>query len=147
MKGFRDAYDGAIAYLDSQLDALFRAIDSTPRLSNTIVIVTSDHGEQFGEHGLLDHVNSVYLSLLHVPLVIVGPGVAAGQRTAEPVSLRDVAATILDAAGVTGTTLPGQSLLSRAEASDTDNATILLSEVEKAIRVPILSGTRHSGGA
>jgi arylsulfatase A-like enzyme len=134
VKGFRDAYDEALAYLDSQLDALFRAIDSTPRLRNTFVIVTSDHGEHFGEHGLLDHVNSVYLSLLHVPLVIVGPGIAAGQRTEEPVSLRDVAATILEAAGVTGTSLPGESLLSRAAATDTGTDPLLLSEVEKAMR-------------
>jgi arylsulfatase A-like enzyme len=131
---FRDAYDEAIAYLDSELDALFGALASTPRLSNTIVIITSDHGEQFGEHRLLDHANSVYLSLLHVPLVIVGPGVPAGQRTPEPVSLRDIAATILDAAGVTGTTLPGQSLLSHAAASDTDSVSLLLAEVERTVK-------------
>jgi arylsulfatase A-like enzyme len=131
---FRDAYDESIAYLDSELDALFGAIASTPRLSNTIVIITADHGEQFGEHRLLDHANSVYLPLLHVPLVIVGPGVPAGQRAAEPVSLRDVAATILEAAGVTGTPLPGQSLLSQAAASDTDNATLLVAEVERTVK-------------
>jgi len=134
LNGFRDAYDESIAYLDSELDALFRAIASTPRLRDTIVIVTSDHGEQFGEHELLDHANSVYLPLLHVPLVIVGPGVAAGQRTAEPVSLRNIAATIVDAAGVSGSSFPGQSLLPGAIGADTDNVTWLLAEVEKTVK-------------
>ena len=131
---FRDAYDEAIAYLDSQLEHLFRAIESTPRLRNTVVIVTSDHGEQFGEHGLLDHSNSLYLPLLHVPLVIAGPGVAGGQRVEEPVSLRDVAATILQLAGLTESNVPGQSLLSRSSASAEANDPILLAEAERTLR-------------
>jgi arylsulfatase A-like enzyme len=131
---FRDAYDEAIAYLDSQLEHLFRAIESTPRLEDTVVIITSDHGEQFGEHGLLDHSNSLYLPLLHVPLVIAGPGVGAGQRVEGPVSLRDVAVTILQLTGVTESDVPGESLLSRASTAADAGDPVLLAEAERTMK-------------
>ncbi|HSR91231.1 MAG TPA: sulfatase-like hydrolase/transferase, partial [Gemmatimonadales bacterium] len=68
---------------------------------NTIVIITSDHGEQFGEHELLGHGNSLYAQVLHVPLVIVyPPKVPAGAIVAPPVGLRDIPTTVLDLAGL-----------------------------------------------
>ena len=90
-----NAYDASIAYMDSQLGRLFGELAAMGRLRNTIVIVASDHGEQQGEHHLFGHLNSLYEPLLHVPLVIVGPGIPAG-RVAGPVSLRDLPATIQD---------------------------------------------------
>jgi arylsulfatase A-like enzyme len=70
-------------------------------LDNTIVIVASDHGEQLGEHGLYNHNNSLYLPLLHVPLLVLDPSQEpARRRVTEVVSLRDVAATVLDLVGV-----------------------------------------------
>jgi len=66
-------------------------------LENTVVIVTSDHGEQFGEHGLMYHVNSLYRQLLQVPLLILLPNsIPAGERVHDAVSLRDLPATIMD---------------------------------------------------
>src|SRR5262249_30983432 len=80
LKAMVDSYDGTLAYLDSQLELLFSALESQGILENTLVIITSDHGEEFGEHGLLDHGNSLYLASVHVPLVIHFPGrVPAGQ--------------------------------------------------------------------
>ena len=78
----------------------------------TLLIVTSDHGEGLGEHGLFDHGESLYRPEIHVPLMIVLP---AGQRTTgvvrEPVSLRDLPATILDLVGLSaGSPFPGRSL-------------------------------------
>lgn len=92
-----DAYDGTIAFLDQHLGRLFDELRKRGLLQNTLIVVTSDHGEQFGEHGLFAHANSLYRQLLHVPLVIALPGeVPAGRSLREPVSLRDIPATVLD---------------------------------------------------
>ena len=90
----RDAYDGAIAYLDHELGRLLAELRERGLLDDTLLIVTSDHGESLGEHGLMSHGNSLYLTLLRVPLVIVHPArIPAGRSIAEPVSLRDIPAT------------------------------------------------------
>ena len=106
-----DGYDGAISYLDVQIDSLLNALDRRGRLANTIVILTADHGEQFGEHGLIQHGNSLYLPLLHVPLAIWSPGrVPAGLRIGQPNSLRHLAATIADLVGADRSSLGGRPL-------------------------------------
>jgi arylsulfatase A-like enzyme len=107
-----DAYDGAIAYTDSQLDRLLRDLAEQQLLDNTLLIVTSDHGEQLGEHGLYNHGNSMYRPLMHVPLVMRFPGrVAAGVRVPQPVSLRNIPRTVLDLLAATDDTrFPGFSL-------------------------------------
>jgi arylsulfatase A-like enzyme len=115
----RDAYDGAIAYLDDRLDALMRELASRGLLDETIVVVTSDHGEEFLEHGTMSHSNSLYLPSLHVPLVIHAPGRVAAGRVAEPVSLRDLTATIVELAGAEAHPFPGSSL-AQARAAQTD---------------------------
>ena len=81
-------------------------------LDRTLLIVTSDHGEGMGEHDLFEHGESLYRPEIHVPLLIVLP---SGQRATgvvrEPVSLRDLPATILDLAGMgEGSSFPGRSL-------------------------------------
>jgi len=93
-------YRGAIRYLDEQVDLLLHELDRRGVLSNTIVVITSDHGELFGEHKLSGHGNGLYLPLLHVPFVVLAPGRAApGTRIASAVSLRDLPATLLDLVG------------------------------------------------
>lgn len=108
----RDAYDDCIAYLDHELGALFDALEKRDALDNTIVIVTSDHGEHLGEHSLYGHGVSLYEPELHVPLVIVPPaGGPRGARIADCVSLRDLPATVLDLLGNTeASVFPGRSL-------------------------------------
>lgn len=92
-----DAYDGAIAYLDQELDALFTELHRRGIADNTLVVLTSDHGEEFAEHGLVTHGQSLYLSSLHVPLLVRYPGeTPRGVRVRQPGSLRDVPATITD---------------------------------------------------
>ena len=104
-------YDGSIAYLDSQLGELFRELDRRHLLENTLIIVTADHGEEFAEHGLMDHGNSLYRLSVHVPLVIRFSGhVPAGRRITAPVSLRNLAATVLELVNVDRSALPGRSL-------------------------------------
>src|SRR5262249_3466064 len=92
-----DAYDGALSYLDEQLGILLDKLKNQHLLENTLIVVTSDHGEQFGEHGLFDHANSLYRPLLHVPLVIsYPPRVPASIRISHPVTLVNLPSTILD---------------------------------------------------
>lgn len=106
-----DRYDGAISYADAMIGRLAQQLQQRGVLDNTILVVTSDHGEQFGEHGLTTHGNSLYLELLHVPLLIRAPErVVAGRRIRQVVSVRDIPATILDLAEVTDPRIEGTSL-------------------------------------
>jgi arylsulfatase A-like enzyme len=91
-----DVYDDSIAALDRNLEVLLRELDRRGVLQDTLVIVTSDHGEHLGDHGLFFHGCSLYRQLVQVPLVIVGPDVPAGRAVADPVSLRDVPATVIE---------------------------------------------------
>ena len=97
----RDSYDSCIAYLDQELGRLFAELEGRGLLDNTLVIVTSDHGEQFNEHRLTGHGNSLYGSLIHVPLLIFPPSrEPAGRVVTAPVSLRSLAATMVDPLGL-----------------------------------------------
>jgi arylsulfatase A-like enzyme len=109
-----DAYEGAIAYLDSEIGRLLDTLERLDERSDTIVIITSDHGEQFGEHGLFDHGTSLYRPLVEVPLVIFpADDNSRGVRIEEPVTLCDLPATIMDLVGISDQTVfPGNSLRS-----------------------------------
>jgi arylsulfatase A-like enzyme len=107
----RDSYDDCIAFLDRQVGALLDDLDRRGVLRDTVVIVTSDHGEEFGEHGVFNHGYSLYLHEVHVPLLVISPTVPAGRAVAEPVSLRDLPATVVDLLGLAaGAPFPGRSL-------------------------------------
>jgi len=109
-----NAYDGSIAYLDHQIGLLLDQLASRNLLDHTLVVITADHGEEFGEHGLYDHGYTLYRTALQVPLVIVARDrVPEATRVAAPISLRDVPATIVNAIGLgPGAPFPGQSLAS-----------------------------------
>lgn len=123
-----DRYDAAIASLDQDLGHLFRELESRGLLANTVVIIAADHGEQLGEHGLDDHGNSLYFQLLHVPFIIVGGSAPAGLRVTEPVSLRDLPATVLAFAGAPQR-LQGQPLQRLWSGGTADS--VLVAEVER----------------
>ena len=91
-----DAYDNCLASLDDQVGKLLTFLASRPEWSNTIVIITSDHGEAFGEHGAYNHGWNLYRETVHVPLVIFGPGVPAGTRLTDTVPVRKLFPTVLD---------------------------------------------------
>src|SRR5262249_39877541 len=107
-----DAYDGALAYLDDRLNALFTALKERNLWNNTLVVITADHGEEFGEHRTFGHGNSLYLTSLQVPLIMSFPArMPAATRVNTPISLRDLPATIADVLGFNdGTRFPGASL-------------------------------------
>jgi arylsulfatase A-like enzyme len=110
-----DGYDDGIAYLDDQLGRLFAALDSRGLLENTLIIVTSDHGELHGEHSVYGHGSHLYREVARVPLLIVGPTrVPHGTTVADPVSLRDLPSTTVDLLGFEGPSpFPGRSLARR----------------------------------
>ncbi len=107
-----DAYDNCIRYLDEQLGQLFDELESRGVLGNTLVVITADHGEGLGEHGLFEHGVSLYAQEVHVPLLILLPGRQAANRTVkEVVSLRDLPSTIIAAVGLDAASpFPGSSL-------------------------------------
>jgi arylsulfatase A-like enzyme len=106
-----NAYDGGIAYADDQLGKLIDALARRGLLANTLLVVTSDHGEAFGEHGLVAHANALYFPLIHVPLLFRWPGhLPAGVRVARPVSTKNIGATILALLHSPARDFPGQSL-------------------------------------
>ena len=107
-----DTYDDCLAFLDRQLGILLEELKARGVLENTLVILTADHGEHLGDHLLFFHGCSLYRQLVQVPLVIVEPDKAVtGQVVTEPVSLRDLPATVADLVGSGQVeTFPGRSL-------------------------------------
>ena len=93
-------YLGEVESVDERVGYLLRALELSGRAADTLVVFTSDHGEGFGEHGSFLHGETLYDELLHVPLIVAGPGVRAGQRLATPVSLVDVMPTLAELLGV-----------------------------------------------
>ena len=88
-------YEAAIAYQDEQLRGLFAELEKRGKLANTLVIVTSDHGEEFSEHGVMRHGNSLYRASVHVPLVVTFRNhLQSGRVVSTPVSLRSIAASL-----------------------------------------------------
>lgn len=131
-----DGYDDCIAYLDEHLGRLFDSLEQRGVLQNTLVIVTADHGEAFGDHELYGHASSLYDSEIHVPLLIMGPrGVPRGLSAPASATLRDLPATIADLLGHgSRSPFPGVSMARHwADPSTLANtpAGTLFSEVEK----------------
>jgi len=96
----RQKYDAEIAQLDDILKGFFGFLEKNGLRDETLVVITSDHGEEYGEHGGALHGRSQYQELLAIPLILRGPGVPAGQRFKQSVSLIDVVPTILRLTGV-----------------------------------------------
>ena len=92
---YHDQYDSCLAYLDQQVGLLLDEIERRGLLDNTVVIVTSDHGEQLGEHGVIAHGASLYRPEVHVPLLVIPPARSSTARIVnEPVSIREIPATV-----------------------------------------------------
>jgi hypothetical protein len=90
-------YDGSLAYLDDQIGRLLGELRRRGVLDDTLLIVTSDHGEAFGAHGYFAHGHSLYRNQIQIPLILRLPGkIPAGLRVSPPVSLRDVPATVME---------------------------------------------------
>jgi arylsulfatase A-like enzyme len=104
-------YEGEVRSWDAALPALLDGLRAVGRAESTVIVVTSDHGEEFQEHGRLVHGIHLYEELLHVPLLIAGPGIAPGpiDALAQTVDLFPTVATMLGLR--VPAALPGQDLL------------------------------------
>jgi arylsulfatase A-like enzyme len=109
---FQDSYDNCLGYLDERLDELFDSLERSGLLDRTLLIITADHGEELGDHGLFEHGESLYRPEIRVPLLIVPPAANPSSGVVkEIVSLRELPATIVDLVGLaTGSPFPGGSL-------------------------------------
>ncbi|MFD1720335.1 sulfatase [Amnibacterium endophyticum] len=92
-------YLANVAMIDEQIGELLEALDRRGVLDDTVVIVTSDHGDCLGDHGLVQKWN-MYEPSVHVPVIVRGPGVEAGQRLDGLVEHMDLGPTVLELAGV-----------------------------------------------
>ncbi|MDP6538925.1 MAG: sulfatase [Planctomycetota bacterium] len=97
----RDLYDAEVAYTDEQVGRLLRGLRAKPGGEHTLVVVTSDHGEAFDEHGVWGHGTSTHREQSQVPLILWQPGRFEGGGVAEhPVHTLDIAPTIAAAVGL-----------------------------------------------
>jgi arylsulfatase A-like enzyme len=104
-------YDGEIRYTDNEVGRLITHLKERDVLRGTLLVVTSDHGEEFLDHGSWEHQKTLYEEVIRVPLMMAGPGVAPRRET-QPTSLLDIAPTILDFLSVKpGPAMKGVSLL------------------------------------
>jgi len=105
-------YDGEIRYADDEVGRVLDHVKARGLDRGTLVVVTSDHGEEFLEHGSWEHQKTLYDEVIRIPLVVAGPGIAARKETWET-SLLDVMPTILAWAGLPASPAQqGKSLLS-----------------------------------
>jgi arylsulfatase A-like enzyme len=97
----RSWYSGAVAYIDYRIGEIVETLKTIGAYDNTVIIVTSDHGENFGEHHLAYHLFCLYDTLMHVPLLMSCPALLRrGTSVSALVSLTDIAPTIIDLVGL-----------------------------------------------
>jgi arylsulfatase A-like enzyme len=112
----RELYDADVRRTDAALAGLYSGLDERGLLENTWLILTSDHGEMLGEHDLWMHGHALYEETLRVPLLIRSPS-GRGATANAPVSLVDIAPTVLDLAGIRASAqFKGRSLRPALEA-------------------------------
>lgn len=126
MRHIKALYDCEIVRTDSSVGALVDSLDAWGRLDRAMIIITADHGEEFLEHGSIDHGQTVYDESLRVPLIMFAPScVEAGRSVSEQVGLIDIGPTILQSAGIdVPAHFEGRSLMSfmsdRFESNEND---------------------------
>jgi hypothetical protein len=125
-----DLYDGEILHADQCLASFIDWVLTSAMGEDTIVVVTADHGEAFGERGKLMHGWAPYQEIVHVPLIMRLPdGRGGGRRVRQSVGLVDLAPTLLDLAGVgVPSGFVGRSLLPLIEGRAEEQAQPILSE-------------------
>ncbi len=117
-------YYGCVSYLDSNVGKVLAALEEAGLRDNTLIIYTTDHGENLGTRRLWGK-NNMYEESCAVPMIVAGPGIPEGKVSTTPTTLIDVGPTVLDAIGhdeiATQEKLPGQSMIKLANASDDPN--------------------------
>ena len=115
-----NSYYGCVSYLDSNIGKVIAALEAAGLRDNTLIIYTTDHGENLGARRLWGK-NNMYEESAAIPMIVAGPGVPEGRFSTTPVTLIDIGPTVLDAIGHNEITarekLPGQSLIQLANAA------------------------------
>lgn len=130
-------YDAEINYTDTVFETLTSYLKAKGRYEDTLIMVVSDHGEEFNDHGSTAlHSHTLYQELLHIPMIVKWPkGLYAGTRISQLVSLADVSPTLLDAAGLPPfSKAVGASVLPLASQSGVYPRTWSYSHMEKLSR-------------
>jgi arylsulfatase len=144
-----DSYDGEIRYLDEQLRVLFDVLNDRGLLEESLIFVTADHGDAFGEHGYYTHPRHLHEELLHVPLLVSLPGGSGGETVTTPVSTLDIVPTVLEYTGVSDTELPRGPLLEADDELAHNNGVVFASATgeneHEGIRCFAARGERWKG--
>jgi arylsulfatase len=122
-----DLYDGEIAYVDEQISQFVAGLQDRGLWEETLVLVSADHGDAFGEHGYYEHPRYLHEELTRVPLLVLGEGVGSAVPSI-PASTADLVPTVLSALGVDTTGLPGDSLLELAVSAPTEDDRTVFSQ-------------------
>jgi arylsulfatase A-like enzyme len=116
----RDRYDEEVLYTDLWIGKLLDFVESQPWAQRTVIAVTADHGEAFGEHGNTRHAHELWEELIHVPLFFFVPG-APARRIEAPRGAVDLAPTVLGLLGASGAdALDGESLVPELRGGDAE---------------------------
>jgi arylsulfatase A-like enzyme len=127
-----DLYDSEINYADEHLAALFGTLALE---QDTVIILTSDHGEEFLDHGYVEHGHTLYEEVVRVPLILVLPeSRTSGRSVREPVSNRNIMPTVLDYLGLEiPTSIDGDSLLPLVRAEENPQPRPVFTELDRGV--------------
>lgn len=135
-------YDGEIRYTDNEIGRFLAHLEEWGVLDNTLVLVTSDHGEEFLDHGSWEHQKTLYEEVIRVPLIASGPGIEP-RREGQPASLLDIAPTVLDFLSLA----PAPSMQGRSLLRPLADRRVMYGETDHTLDGSRLSFLRNGGAS
>ena len=125
-KRARDLYDEEVFYTDLWIGRLLDFVEAQPWAEKTVIVVTADHGEAFGEHGITRHAHEVWEELVHVPLFFYVPGLPA-RVIDTPRGHADLAPTFVELLGAKNVpALPGKSLVAELAGAQPEERDVIV---------------------
>lgn len=133
MSSLKDLYDDEISYTDFYLEYFFKNLKETGFFDRDyLVVITADHGEEFGDHGSLDHLGKLYDELIRVPMIMEGKNLPKGKKIEEMVAAVDILPTVLDYADIeTKMPIRGKSLMDLIQGTDSAGRQFVFSQFRR----------------